>query len=108
MSSPLRTLLHRLRLGYMAQVSEAHDAESLKSKHSSLDFLGALVDGELATRENKGLTERLKAARFPVTKTLDVFDFQPRLDVKLMKSLAGCEFVEEKEKVILVGQPGTG
>jgi DNA replication protein DnaC len=80
MSSPIQTRLRRLRLGYMAQAFEAHHAESLKAKHSYLDFLDALVDGELAARENKGLMKRLKAARFPVAKTLEDFDFdfQPR------------------------------
>jgi len=110
MPVPIQTRLRRLRLGYMAQSFEAHHAESLKAKHSYLDFLGALVDGELSARENKGLMKRLKAARFPVAKTLEDFDFdfQPRLDVKLVKALAGCDFVEKKENVILVGQPGTG
>lgn len=110
MAAPMDTRLRRLRLGYMAQAYEAHHAEALKSKLSYLDFLEALVDGELATRENKGLMKRLKAAHFPVPKTLEDFDFdfQPRLDVKLVKSLASCDFVEKKENVILVGQPGTG
>jgi len=66
MTAPLDTRLRRLRLGYMAQVLEAQNAESLSQKHSYLEFLGALVDGELGTRENKSLMKRIKAARFPV------------------------------------------
>jgi DNA replication protein DnaC len=110
MAVPLDTRLRRLRLGYMAQAFEAHHAESLKAKHSFLEFLGSLVDGELAARENKGLMKRLKAARFPVAKTIEDFDFdfQPRLDTKLVKSLASCDFIEKRENVILVGQPGVG
>lgn len=48
--------------------------------------------------------------RIPVAKTLEEFDFdfQPKLDVKLVKSLASCAFVEKHENVALVGQPGTG
>lgn len=109
-STPLDTRLRRLRLGYMAQHVEAHNAESLKQKHSYLEFLAALVDGELAARENKALAKRVKWACFPVTKTLEEFDFdfQPKLDVKLLKTLATCEFVEKRENVLLVGQPGTG
>ena len=109
-SQPLDTRLRRLRLGYMAQAYEAHNAASIKAKHSFLEFFESLVDGELAARENKGLMKRIKAARFPVVKTLEDFDFdfQPRLDVKLVKSLARCDFIEKRENVILVGQPGTG
>ena len=107
---PLDTRLRRLRLGYMAQAVEALNAESIRQKHSYLEFLEALVDGEIASRENKALTKRIKAACFPVAKTLEEFDFdfQPKLDVKLIKTLASCEFVERKENVIFVGQPGTG
>lgn len=106
----LDTRLRRLRLGYMAQAVESQNAESLRQKHSYLEFLEALVDGELTARENKALTKRIKAAHFPVTKTLSEFDFefQPKLDVKLIKTLASCEFIAKKETAILVGQPGTG
>jgi DNA replication protein DnaC len=109
-TQPLDTRLRRLRLGYMAQAFEAHNAESIQAKHSFLEFLEALVDGELAARDNKGLMKRIKAARFPIVKTLEDFDFdfQPRLDVKLVKSLASCDFIGKKHNVILVGQPGTG
>lgn len=109
-TTSLDTRLRRLRLGHVAQAFEAQNTESIRQKHSFLEFLGALVDGELAARENKGLMKRIKSARFPVTKTLEEFDFdfQPKLDVRLVKSLASCDFVEKRENVILVGQPGTG
>ena len=110
MSSTLESRLRRLRLGFVAQAVEAQNTESIRQKHSFLEFLEALVDGELSARENKGLMKRVKAARFPVAKTLEEFDFdfQPKLDVKLVKSLASCTFVEKHENVALVGQPGTG
>jgi DNA replication protein DnaC len=109
-TSPLDTRLRRLRLGYMAQAVEAQNADSIHEKHSYLEFLEALVDGELAARESKALMKRIKAARFPVAKRLEEFDFdfQPKLDVKLIKTLAGCQFIERHENVIFVGQPGTG
>lgn len=110
MSGSLESGLRRLRLGWMAQSFEAQNSESLKEKHSYLDFLGALVEGELEARDNKGLAKRIKAARFPLIKTLEefTFDFQPKLDVKLVKTLASCDFVTRRENVIFVGQPGTG
>lgn len=106
----LATRLRRLRLGAMADMVEAQSAASIRQKHSYLEFLERLVDGEIASRDNKGLTKRIKAARFPVPKTIEEFDFdfQPKLDVKLVKTLVSCDFVAKKENVILVGQPGTG
>lgn len=102
--------LKRLRLGWMAQSFEAQSTSSIKEKHSYLEFLEYLIDGELTARENKGLMKRIKKARFPIPKSLAEFDwdFQPKLDVKLMKTLANCDFVAAKENVILIGQPGTG
>jgi DNA replication protein DnaC len=109
-AQPLDQRLRRLRLGYMAQAVEAQNAESIQQKHSFLEFLEALVEGELTARENKGLMKRIKAACFPVTKTLEEFDFdfQPKLDVKLIKTLASCSFIEKQENIALIGQPGTG
>jgi DNA replication protein DnaC len=106
----LETRLRRLRLAQMAQTVEAQNTEAIQQKHSYLEFLEVLVDGELTARESKALMKRVKAGRFPVAKTLAEFDFdfQPRLDVKLVKTLASCEFIEKKENVIFVGQPGTG
>jgi len=108
--APLESRLKRLRLGSMAQSFDAQNTESIRQKHSFLEFLEALVDDEINARENKSLMKRVKAARFPLIKTLEDFDFdfQPKLDVKLVKSLAACDFIEKNENVILVGQPGTG
>jgi len=110
MSPQLQTKLRRLRLAHMATHVEALNAESIRQQHSYLEFLSALVEGELSARDNKGLAKRIKAAHFPVQKTLEEFDFdfQPKLDVKLVKTLASGDFITKKENVILVGQPGTG
>ena len=110
MTVTLEQRLKRLRLGWIAQSFEAQNADSIREKHSYLEFLEHLIDGELTARDNKGLMKRIKAARFPLQKSLEEFDwdFQPKLDVKLVKTLASCDFVEAKDNVILIGQPGTG
>lgn len=110
MSPALDTKLRRLRLAWMAQSFEAQNTEAIRAKLSYLEYLTALVDGELEARDNKGLMKRVKSARFPLAKSLEEFnfDFQPKLDVKLIKTLAACDFVERRENVIFVGQPGTG
>ena len=108
--STLPRKLRRLRLGHMAQNVEAQNERSLHQKHSHLEFLTELVDAELSERDNNRMNKRIKAARFPALKTLEEFDFdfQPKLDAKLVKTLASCDFVAKKHNVILVGQPGTG
>ncbi len=53
---------------------------------------------------------RLKQARLPWVKTLEQFDFtfQPGIDRKVVRELAGLAFVERSENVILLGPPGVG
>lgn len=110
MTDQLVTKLRRLRLGYMAQTLYAHNTESIRHKHSYLEFLTQLLNGELTIWDNKTFHKRVKAARFPIVKTLEEFnfDFQPKLDVKLVKTLAASDYIDRKKNVILLGQPGTG
>ena len=52
----------------------------------------------------------LQQARMPWIKTLEQFDFdfQPAIDRKVIRSLAGLAFVQRAENVILLGPPGVG
>jgi DNA replication protein DnaC len=75
-----------------------------------LTYLLQLTELELLDRERRAAERRLKAARFPTLKTLEDFDFaaQPSLNKPLMAELMRGEFVERRESVILLGNPGTG
>ena len=52
MSSALDTKLRRMRHGWMATAYEAQNTESIRTKHSYLEYLEALVDNEIDAREN--------------------------------------------------------
>jgi hypothetical protein len=56
------------------------------------------------------IERRIKAAKFPVTKSLDSFDFKaiPSLNKPLTMELARCEYVDRRENVIALGPSGTG
>ena len=56
------------------------------------------------------MESRLKQARLLWVKTLEQFDltFQPGIDRKVVRELAGLVFVERSENVILLGPPGVG
>ena len=75
-----------------------------------LGFLLQLCELELIERERRAAERRLKAARFPNLKTLDAFDFaaQPSLNKPLVLELMRCEYLDKRESVILLGNPGTG
>lgn len=102
--------LKRLRLGAAATVVDALNVAALKDHRTYTEFLEALVDAELASRSDKGLERRIRAAAFPATKTIETFDFafQPKLDPRVVKDLAACDFIEKHENVLFVGPPGVG
>jgi DNA replication protein DnaC len=65
---------------------------------------------ELIERERRMIERRIKAARFPATKSLDSFDFKaiPSLNKALTMELARCAFVDRRENIIALGPSGTG
>jgi DNA replication protein DnaC len=73
-------------------------------------FLAQALEAEWRGRHQRGIESRLRLARFPWIKTLDQFDFefQPSLDRKVVRELAGVSFVERTENVVLLGPPGVG
>ena len=52
---------------------------------------------------------RIRAARFPQTKSLDTFDFnaQPSLNKALVLELARCEWIEKRQNCIALGPYGS-
>jgi len=75
-----------------------------------VQFLARLVELELIDRERRMIERRIKAAKFPATKSLDSFDFTaiPKLNKMQVLELARCEWIERRENVIALGPSGTG
>ena len=75
-----------------------------------VQYLLRLCERELIERERRMVERRIKAAKFPATKSLDSFDFKaiPSLNKALTMELARCEFVNRRENVIALGPSGTG
>lgn len=73
-------------------------------------YLAAVLSEEVASREDHGGENRVKAARFPQTKTLDDFDFAFQRSVKRAQvaHLAQLDFLAEASNVVFLGPPGTG
>jgi DNA replication protein DnaC len=73
-------------------------------------YLLKLAERECIDRQQRAMERRIKAAKFPVIKTLDTFDFtaQPSLNQPLVRQLLSCEYIDQCENVLLVGNSGTG
>jgi len=75
-----------------------------------IGYLMRLTELELIERERRMIERRIKAARFPVTKSLDSFDFKviASLNKALVLELARGEYIDARENVIALGPSGTG
>ena len=73
-------------------------------------YLLRMTELELLDRERRAIERRIRQARFPVTKSLDSFDFlaMPTLNKAMVLELARCEFLVRNENVLLLGNSGTG
>jgi DNA replication protein DnaC len=73
-------------------------------------YLMRLTELELIERQRRMIERRIKAARFPTTKSLDSFDFKviASLNKALVLELARGEYIDRRENVIALGPSGTG
>jgi DNA replication protein DnaC len=65
--------LDYLKLPYLKENCQPLATEGATNHWSHLDYLGRLIQGEVATRQDRIIARRIKAARFPVIKTLEAF-----------------------------------
>ena len=86
----------------------AEQARAKRQPHA--EYLADLARLEVTGRRERRIQRRIKEARFPMLKTLDVFDFdaQRGLDRDEILELFDCEFVLQAANVVLVGSVGTG
>jgi DNA replication protein DnaC len=73
-------------------------------------YLFRLAEREMIERDRRKVERRIKAAKFPVVKSLDSFDFAaiPKLNKMQVLELARCEWIDRRENVIALGPSGTG
>ncbi|MFC1609867.1 IS21-like element helper ATPase IstB [Myxococcota bacterium] len=103
--------LRTLRVGGMAQSLEMRLLQAQSEQTAHIDFLSALIGDEQIRRSDNLIARRIKFARFrDANRTLDSFDFDfnRKMDRKLVFDLATCRFIEQHEDVLLLGPPGTG
>jgi DNA replication protein DnaC len=106
----LKHHLKALRLPTVGAECEKVAKQAAADNVDHLTYLLQLLELELLDREKRSADRRLKAAKFPTIKSLDAFDFtaRPSVNKVLIAELARCEFIDKRENLLLVGNPGTG
>ena len=67
--------LKQLRLSGILDSLEARNRQAIEAKLAYTEFLALLIGDEVARREQKKFSSRLRRAQFRTTKTLEQFDF---------------------------------
>lgn len=113
MKTPPSLLAHhleQLKLSFLL----AHYAElaqqSAQHNWDHVEYLRRLVEGEFTQRRQRILQRRLKAARFPVLKTLAQFqwDWPKKINRLQVQNLFRLDFVAKRANVVFLGNVGVG
>ena len=116
MTAPTPTLapdlaagLRRLKLAAMRTLAPELLVTAKTQRWAPEELLRTLVEAEICARDASNARHRLKAAAFPVVKTLEEFDVAassiPRATFDYLASL---EWIGAHENLCLVGPAGTG
>jgi DNA replication protein DnaC len=101
--------LRRLKLAAMRALAPELLVTAKTQRWAPEELLRTLVEAEICARDASNARHRLKAAAFPVVKTLEEFDVAassiPRATLDYLASL---EWIGAHENLCLVGPAGTG
>ena len=109
-SDGLHDQLRYLKLQFILDHFEDFASQAASAQWSHVEFLGRLVEGEAALRQDRATQRRLRQARFPVLKNLEQFNFTwpTKINRAQVQNLFRLQFIQDKANVILVGGVGLG
>jgi DNA replication protein DnaC len=114
MTEPLYTrvqaALSSLQLTTMIQYLDDLTQQAATHNWSALEYLDQLTQLEVSARFERDVQRKLRLARLPFFKTLDQFDFafQPSVNERQIRDLAGLRFIANTDNVLFLGPPGVG
>ena len=106
----LVTHLLYLKLSYFLEHHQALAQEAVEKNWTQLDFLSRLTEGEALRRKDRATQRRIQAARFPVIKTLEQFNWTwpKKINRPQVQNLFRLSFLKDKANVIFMGGAGLG
>lgn len=101
--------LRRLKLAAVRRTAPEVLITAKTQRWTPEEVLRTLIDAELTARDASNTANRLKAAAFPVLKTVDGFDVAASsIPQATFDYLTSLEWIRNKANLALVGPPGTG
>jgi len=109
LAADLAAGLRRLKLAAMRRLAPELLLTAKTQRWAPEELLRTLVEAEISAREASNARTRLKAAAFPVTKTLEEFNRSASsVPGATLDYLASLEWITAAENLCLVGPAGTG
>jgi len=106
----LTEVLRRLSLTTIAQHYEDLGREAAREGLAHVEYLRRLAEAEAAARYERSVQRRTKAARLPVLKTLEQFDWAwpKKINRAQVQNLFRLSFIEQNTNVVFIGGVGLG
>jgi DNA replication protein DnaC len=106
----LEAQLLYLRLPVMRSHALELSRQASSEGWDHLRFLTHLIEMEARSRHDKSAQRRIRAARFPVLKNLDTFDWNwpKKIPRQAIESFLTLRFLQRKENLLFFGNPGLG
>jgi DNA replication protein DnaC len=109
----LHPTLEKLRTLRFTGMADGLDEQMQMDSLDDMGFeerLGVLLDREIAVRETRRMTTRLRKAKLRQDSCIEDIDFRhPRgLDKSLVMRLAGCDWIKDHNNLIITGPTGVG
>jgi len=107
---PLMTYLLYLKLSYFKEHHLSLAKEAAERNWTQLDFLSRLAEGETLRRKDRATQRRIQAARFPIIKTLEDFNWTwpKKINRPQVQNLFRLSFLKDRTNVIFMGGVGLG
>src|SRR5689334_386632 len=106
----LETLCEALKLHTLRKQLPYFLEQMARQSKRPDEWLYDVLLQEWEERKNRRTLTRIKAARFPLLKTLERFDFtkSESINPAQIKKLGGGDYLQQVESIIFIGEPGTG
>ena len=105
----LNDRLKRLKMAAMRRLAPELLVTAKTQRWNPEEFLRALVEAEIVSRDESNIRTRMRQAAFPVTKRLEQFDVAASsIPPATLDYLASLEWIRAAEHVCLIGPAGTG
>jgi DNA replication protein DnaC len=109
-ASLLHQQLDYLKLPFLEAHYDELAQQAAQQSLSHVDYLARLIDGQYQQRRQHAVELRVKAARFPVLKTLEQFhwDWPKKINRLAVQNLFRLQFLEQNANAIFLGTVGLG